>query len=307
MNTTRRVLLAGASGLLGRALATRLNAEGWDVRRLVRRPAAGPGEFPWDPARGEVPAAALADVTAVVNLAGENIAAGRWTEARRRLLRSSRIDPTRALARAIIGMPRPPEVFACASAVGFYGDRGNLVLGEDASRGDGFLAELTAEWEHAGAEVTAAGVRWAGLRLGVVLSPEGGALARLLPVFRLGLGGRLASGRQWMSWISREDAAAAFVHVLGTPACRGPLNACAPGPVTNADFTRILGFVLRRPVVFPVPALALRLAFGRMAEETLLASTRAVPRALAASGFRFGQPGLEAALRHELARPRAGS
>lgn len=307
MNTPRRVLLAGASGLLGRALAARLNAEGWHVRRLVRRPAAGPDEFTWDPAHGEVPAAALADVTAVINLAGENIAAGRWTEARRRLLRSSRLDPTHALARAIAGMPHPPEVFACASAVGFYGDRGNLVLGEDASRGEGFLAELTAEWEQAGAAVTAVGVRWAALRLGVVLSPEGGALARLLPVFRLGLGGRLASGRQWMSWISREDAVAAFVHVLASPACRGPLNACAPGPVTNADFTRILGFVLRRPVVFPVPALALRLVFGRMAEETLLASTRALPRALAASGFRFGQPGLEAALRQELARPRAGS
>ncbi len=307
MNTTRRVLLAGASGLLGRALAHRLNAEGWDVRRLVRRPVAAPGEFTWDPACGEVPPAALAGVSAVINLAGENIAAGRWTAARRRLLRSSRIDPTRALARAIAAMPQPPEVFACASAVGFYGDRGNSILGEDAPRGDGFLAELTADWEQAGAEVTAVGVRWAALRLGVVLSPEGGALARLLPVFRLGLGGRLAAGRQWMSWISREDAAAAFVHVLATPACRGPLNVCSPGPVTNADFTRVLGFVLRRPVVFPVPALALRLVFGRMAEETLLASTRAVPRALAATGFRFGQPGLEAALRQELGRPRAGS
>jgi uncharacterized protein (TIGR01777 family) len=254
-----------------------------------------------------VPAAALAGVTAVINLAGENIAAGRWTEPRCRLLRSSRLEPTRALARAICGMQRPPEVFACASAVGFYGDRGDLALGEDASRGEGFLAELTAEWEQAGAVVEGSGVRWAALRLGVVLSPEGGALARLLPIFRFGLGGRLATGKQWMSWISREDAAAAFVHVLGTPDCRGPLNVCAPGPVTNADFTRILGFVLRRPVVFPVPAFALRLAFGRMAEETLLASTRAIPRALAATGFRFGQPGLEGALRQELGRPRAGS
>jgi hypothetical protein len=204
-------------------------------------------------------------------------------------------------------MPRPPEVFACASAVGFYGDRGDVALAEDAARGDGFLAELTAEWEEAGAAVGAAGVRWVALRLGVILSPDGGALARLLPVFRLGLGGRLASGSQWMSWISREDAVAAFVHVLATPACRGPLNACSPGPVTNADFTRVLGFVLRRPVAFPVPAFVLRLAFGQMAEETLLASTRAIPRGLAASGFRFGQPGLEAALRHELGRPRAGS
>jgi len=277
------------------------------VRRLVRRPAAAPGEFTWDPARGEVPAAALAGATGVINLSGENIAAGRWTESRRGLLRSSRIDPTRTLARAIAAMPRPPAVLACASAVGFYGDRGNLIVGEDASRGEGFLAELTAEWEQVGAVVEAAGVRWAALRLGVVLSPEGGALARLLPVFRLGLGGRLAAGKQWMSWISREDAAAAFVHVLATPACRGPLNACSPGPVTNADFTRILGFVIRRPTMFPVPAFALRLVFGRMAEETLLASTRAVPRALEATGFRFGQPGLEPALRRELGRPKAGS
>lgn len=277
------------------------------MRRLVRRPAAAPGEFTWDPARGEVPAAALAGATGVINLSGENIAAGRWTESRRGLLRSSRIDPTRTLARAIAAMPRPPAVLACASAVGFYGDRGNLIVGEDASRGEGFLAELTAEWEQVGAVVEAAGVRWAALRLGVVLSPEGGALARLLPVFRLGLGGRLAAGKQWMSWISREDAAAAFVHVLATPACRGPLNACSPGPVTNADFTRILGFVIRRPTMFPVPAFALRLVFGRMAEETLLASTRAVPRALEATGFRFGQPGLEPALRRELGRPKAGS
>lgn len=307
MTTARIVLLAGASGLLGRALATRLNAEGWEVRRLVRRAVSSAGEFTWDPAQGEVPAAALEGTTAVVNLAGENIAAGRWTAARRRALRSSRIDPTRALARAIARMARPPAVFACASAVGFYGHRGDVAVAEDAPRGEGFLAELTAEWEAAGAAVEAAGVRWVALRLGVILSPDGGALARLLPVFRLGLGGRLASGRQWMSWISREDAAAAFVHVLATPACRGPLNACSPGPVTNADFTRVLGFVLRRPVVFPVPAFALRLAFGQMAQETLLASTRAIPRGLAATGFRFGQPGLEAALRHELGRPRAGS
>ncbi|MFZ9837098.1 MAG: TIGR01777 family oxidoreductase [Opitutaceae bacterium] len=307
MNTVRTVLLAGASGLLGRALATRLQAEGWEVRRLVRRPATAPGEFTWDPARGEVPAAALAGATAVINLAGENIAAGRWTAARRRALRSSRIDPTRTLALALATMSRPPEVFACASAVGFYGHRGDVAVAEDAARGEGFLAELTAEWEAAGAGVESAGVRWVALRLGVILSPEGGALARLLPVFRLGLGGRLASGRQWMSWISREDAVAAFLHVLATPACRGPLNACSPGPVTNADFTRVLGFVLRRPVVFPVPAFALRLAFGQMAQETLLASTRAIPRGLAATGFRFGQPGLEAALRHELGRPRAGS
>jgi len=307
MNHARTVVLAGASGLLGGALAFRLREEGWEVRRLVRRPAAAPGEFTWDPARGEVPAAALAGATGVINLSGENIAAGRWTESRRGLLRSSRIDPTRTLARAIAAMPRPPAVLACASAVGFYGDRGNVIAGEDAACGEGFLAELTAEWEEAGAVVEAAGVRWAALRLGVVLSPEGGALARLLPVFRLGIGGRLGSGKQWMSWISREDAAAAFVHVLATPACRGPLNTCSPSPVTNADFTRILGFVIRRPTMFPVPAFALRLVFGRMAEETLLASTRAVPQALEATGFRFGQPGLEPALRRELGRPKAGS
>lgn len=301
-NVPRRVVvLAGASGLVGTRVAERLRADGWEVRRLVRRAPAHPGEHAWDPARGVVAADALAGAAAVVNLAGENIAGGRWTKARRHALRASRLDPTRTLVRAIAGSAAPPAVYVGASAVGFYGARGEEVLDEAAARGAGFLADLTAAWEEAAAPLDRGETRRVALRLGVVLSPAGGALARLLPLFRLGLGGRVGHGRQWMSWIGLEDATAAFLHAINQAACRGPLNAVSPAPVTNGEFTRVLARVLRRPALLPVPASGLRLAFGAMAEETLLASTRAVPRALEQTGFVFHHPGLEDALRHELA------
>ncbi len=296
----RRLLIAGASGLIGRALTVQLARDGHEVWTLVRRAPAGPREIRWDPAAGELDPTAIAGVDGIVNLAGENIAAGRWTAARRTAILRSRVEATRTLVLALQRVPRPPEVFVSASAVGFYGDRGDELLAEDAAIGQGFLSEVCLAWETHAEGAARAGVRTVLLRFGVVLAAEGGALAKMLPVFRAGLGGRVGSGRQWMSWVGREDALRVVGHALADPRCRGPVNVVAPAAVTNAEFTAELARVLRRPAVLPVPAAALRLLFGAMAEGTLLASTRAEPRALRRSGFEFRHPTLEAALRHEL-------
>jgi uncharacterized protein (TIGR01777 family) len=298
----RRVLIAGASGLLGRALAAFLETQGHAVLRLVRRPARTADEVAWNPAAGELALAALEGVDAVVNLSGENVGAGRWTAARRSAILRSRVDATRTLVVALQQLARKPEVFVSASAVGFYGDRGDEVLAENAAIGHGFLPEVCLAWETHAEGAVRAGIRTVVLRLGVVLTPAGGALAKMLPPFRLGLGGRLGSGRQWMSWVGREDAIGAIYHAIVEPQAHGPMNLVAPESVTNADFTQTLGRVLNRPVIMPVPALALRALFGEMADGTLLASTRAEPRQLVASGYRFRQPTLEATLRHELGR-----
>lgn len=294
-----RVLLAGASGLVGSALAAFLQTQGHTLVRLVRRAARGPDEFAWDPAAGHLPEAALVGVDAVVNLGGTNIGAGRWTSARREAIRRSRLEATRTLAAALSRSARPPAVFVSASAVGLYGDRGDAALDESAGVGAGFLAEVCRDWELAAGAVPA-GVRVVSLRFGVVLSPAGGALAKLLPVFRAGLGGPVGSGRQWMSWISIDDALGAIRHVLLDPRCVGPVNAVSPGAVTNAEFSATLGRVLVRPSWMPVPAWALRVLFGQMADETLLASTRAVPGRLEATGYRFRHAALPQALRHVL-------
>lgn len=293
-----RILLAGASGLIGGALVPALRAAGHEPVRLVRRPAAAPDEIVWDPARGEVDWPKLGAIDAIVNLAGENVGASRWTAARRESIFRSRVDATRTLVALIAKLPRKPAVFISASAVGFYGDRGDERLDERAPIGRGFLPEVCLAWETHAEGAARAGVRTVLLRFGVVLANGGGALAKMLPVFRLGLGGRLGSGRQWMSWIALTDAVGAVQHALATAELSGPVNVVAPGEVTNAEFTAALGRVLGRPTVFPVPAFALRLAVGQgMADEALLASTRAVPAKLAASGFVFRQGELEPALR----------
>ena len=296
----RLVLVAGASGLLGSALVGLLQTQGHRVLRLVRREPVGPDEIRWDPARGDLPPAAIAGVDAVVNLSGENVGAGRWSAARREAILRSRVEATRTLVAAIKAAPRPPEAFVSASAVGFYGERGDEVLSETSAIGHGFLPEVCLAWETHAEVAARAGVRTALLRFGVVLTPAGGALAKMLPIFRLGLGGRVGSGRQWMSWISREDAVGAVHHAIMSAGCRGPINVCAPEAVTNAAFTRELARALGRPAFLPVPAPALRVLFGRMADETLLASTRAEPAALLHSGYVFRQPTLGGCLRHEL-------
>lgn len=299
----RRIVVAGASGLLGTALVHFLLTQGHEVVRLVRRGPAGPGEALWDPARGELAPSVVSGADAVVNLSGENVGAGRWSVARRDAILRSRVDATRTLVSAIKAAQQPPEVFVSASAVGFYGERGDEVLTEISSIGSGFLPEVCLAWETHADVAARAGVRTVLLRFGVVLSPAGGALAKMLPVFRLAAGGRVGSGRQWMSWIGREDAIGAVYHAIMSSS-RGPVNVCAPGAVTNSGFTQALAAVLGRPAVFPVPAPVLRLVFGQMADETLLASTRAKPAALLDSGYVFRHPDLGACLRHELGAAR---
>jgi uncharacterized protein (TIGR01777 family) len=299
------VAVSGASGLIGSALARRLAAEGHRVTALVRR-APGPGEISWDPAGGRLDPEDLEDLDAVVHLAGENVGA-RWTAGRKARIRSSRVGGTRLLSEALAVASKRPAVLVSASAIGIYGNRGDEILDEQSLLGDtghDFLAAVGQEWEAAADPARTAGIRVVHPRFGVVLSREGGALSKMLLPFRLGLGGRLGSGSQWMSWISIDDAVSAILHLLGTDALLGPVNVTAPEPVRNRDFTRVLGRVLSRPAPFPVPSVALRLALGEMADGTLLSSARVLPRRLLAAAFRFTHPDLESALRHVLGRYR---
>jgi uncharacterized protein (TIGR01777 family) len=295
-----RVVVTGASGLVGRALAAFLATGGHTVLAVVRR-RAGPGEIAWNGV-DQIDAAALEGADAVIHLAGENIAGGRWTRGRRRRIRESRLAGTSLIARTIASLRRPPRVLVAASAIGIYGDRGDAIVDDDSPPGapGRFLADLCREWEAASEPVRRAGIRVCLPRFGAVLSPAGGALGKMLPLFRVGLGGPLGGGRQWMAWLSVEDAIGAVHHALFTDKIEGPFNATAPAPVTNAEFTRTLGRVLHRPAVLPVPAAALRLVFGTMADETILASARVVPGRLLASGYAFRHPVLEDALRFEL-------
>lgn len=296
-----RVLVTGSSGLIGQALVRRLAGAGHEAVRLVRtEPAEGEAAVAWDPQAGTLDPAALEGFDAVVHLAGENIGAGRWTAARKARIRGSRVRGTGLLCAALAGLDRKPKVLAAASAVGIYGHRGDEELDEESPPGDGFLPELCRAWEKAAEPAAQAGIRVVNLRMGLVLAREGGALARMLPLFRLGLGGRLGSGAQWMSWITLDDVTAAIAHVLGAEALSGPVNLTAPRPATNRDFTKALARVLRRPAVLPAPAFALRLALGEMADALLLASARVLPRRLAQSGFQFADPLLEPALRRLL-------
>jgi uncharacterized protein (TIGR01777 family) len=297
-----KVAVTGASGLVGSALVPSLAAAGHEVLRLVRREARSKDEIRWDPEKGEIDSGRLEGVQAVVHLAGENLAEGRWTEAKKGRLRTSRVAPTRVLAGTLARLEARPSVLLSASAIGYYGDRGDVWLDEAASPSDDFLGRLCVEWEGATAPAAAAGVRVVLLRSGVVLSPEGGALRKLLLPFRLGIGGPLSKGSQYMSWIGIDDLVGAIGHALGTQALVGPVNAVSPAPVTNAEFTRVLGRVLGRPTVARVPALALRIAVGEMADAALLASTRVRPARLLESGYRFRHPDLEGALRHLLGR-----
>lgn len=290
------VLVSGASGLVGSALVPHLRAAGHEVRRLVRRQPLSPDEVMWQPDGGQFDPAALHGMEAVVHLGGENIASGRWTAARKARIRASRVESTRLLAGAIGRAAQPPRVFACASAVGIYGSRGGETLTEECAPGAGFLAEVARDWEEATRPAHAAGARVVCLRFGVVLSRSGGALAKMLPVFRLGMGGRVGHGRQYWSWITREDAVRAIEFALTNPALFGPVNVVAPQPVTNAEFTATLANALRRPALFPLPAFAARLALGEMADETLLASARVEPVKLRQAGFRFRHDTLKAAL-----------
>ena len=298
-----RVAITGASGLIGRGLGAFLTSGGHTVLRLVRRQP-GKGEIGWDPIAGRIDAAGLEGCDAVVHLAGENVASGRWTQARRRRIRESRCRGTALLADAIAGLERKPRVLLSATAIGIYGSRGDEVLTEESAAAPSgrFLADICRDWEAATEPARRAGVRVGLPRLGLVLSPAGGALRKILPVFRAGAGGPVGSGRQWMSWISLEDVIGALHHALFTDGLQGPFSVVGPAPVTNAEFTSTLGRVLGRPTVLHAPAIGLRLIFGEMADETILASLRVLPDRLVASGYAFHHSTLESALRFELGR-----
>jgi uncharacterized protein (TIGR01777 family) len=297
-----KVALSGAGGLVGTNLAAFLTTGGHEVLRLVRGEAAAEGEIAWQPESGLVSPASAPAVDAVIHLAGENIADGRWTTERKRRIRDSRVEGTRRLVRSLAEMPGPPSTFVCASAIGFYGSRGDELLDETSDPGGGFLAEVCREWEAAAEEATELGMRVASLRFGVILTPAGGALAKMLPPFRLGAGGRLGDGRQYMSWISIDDTVGAIHQALMDDRLRGPVNVVAPRAVTNREFTAALGRVLRRPTIFPVPAFGARALFGEMADEMLLSSTRVRPGRLEQVGFTFADPELEPALAHLLGK-----
>ena len=292
-----RIAITGASGLIGRRLLKDLAAAGHSLHVLSRH--AGTNLPPgvrlsvWDATRGEPPADALRDVDAVVHLAGEPVAQ-RWTAHARQVIRESRVTGTRNLVEALARLPRKPEVLVCASAVGYYGDRGDEILNESSSPGTDYLARLCVDWEKEAQAAEASGIRVVRVRTGLVLDARGGALPRMLPPFRLGLGGKLGSGRHWMSWIHLEDLAALFQFALANP-ISGPVNGVAPNPVVNAGFTRALAAAVHRPAIFPVPAFALRLLFGEMS-GILLASQRALPQAAERAGFRFRYPELAPAL-----------
>jgi uncharacterized protein len=281
--------------LIGSALIPDLESRGSEVIRLVRRAANRPNELQWDPMSGISPRR-VSGFDVVIHLSGESVA-GRWNAEKKSRIRESRVVSTKNLAQALAGTEHKPQVFICASAIGVYGSRGDEVLAEDSPSGSGFLAEVSREWESATAPAGNAGIRVVNLRIGIVLAHNGGALKAMLLPFRLGLGGRIGSGRQLWSWIHMDDLVAAVWHIVQTKTARGPVNLTAPNPLTNAEFTEALARVLHRPAIFPVPRFAARLALGEFADEGLLASARVVPRKLLESGFEFKYPGLSDALR----------
>jgi len=290
-----RILVSGVSGPIGTALLASFEPQSTQIVRLVRGRAQNAAQVSWDPLSPVSPAA-VSGFDAVVHLAGESVV-GRWTEEKKKAIRESRVQGTRNLATALAQSEAKPRVLVCASAVGFYGNRGDELLREESRGGQGFLPEVCREWEDASRIAAEAGIRTVNIRIGLVLSPKGGALGNMLKPFKLGLGGRIGSGQQWWSWIHVDDIVGGIHHAIGTETLSGPVNLVAPNPVRNAEFTKLLASVLGRPAFFPVPEFALRLAFGKMAaEELLLASQRVEPGKLGASGYAFRFRELRAAL-----------
>jgi len=294
------ILVSGSSGLIGQALMPVLASGGHRVSCLVRfKPRGGERVVYWNPAGGEIDATTLEGLDAVVHLAGEPVT-GRWTAAKKRAIRESRVEGTRLLCEALARLSHRPRTLIAASASGYYGDRGNEVLREESDAGASFLSQVCQEWEAATRPAVESGIRVVNLRIGFVLSRAGGGLAKMLPAFKLGAGGRIGSGRQYVSWIGIDDLVQIILFATTTEAVKGPANAAAPNPVTNLDFTKTLGRILGRPTIFSVPSFAVRLAFGEMGEELLLASTRMESARLLSAGYQFRFPELEGALRHLL-------
>ncbi len=293
-----KVLVSGSTGLVGETLLPFLTTGGHQVTRIVR--STSPPGVQWDPAEGTIDAAKLEGYDAVVHLSGENIAGGRWTEEKKKRIRDSRVNGTRLLAENLAKLSNPPKVLVCASAIGYYGDRGDEIMTEDSAAGEGFLSDVCVEWERSADAARAAGIRVVHLRFGVILAEQGGALATMLMPFKLGVGGVVGSGDQYMSWVALDDVVGMIHHAIMNESVEGPVNAVAPNPVTNREYTKTLGKVLGRPTILPIPAFGARLVFGEMGDALLLASTRVVPRNLEAKGYQFRHPELEGALRHIL-------
>jgi uncharacterized protein len=292
-----KILVSGVSGPIGAALLPSLKARGYEITRLVRGPATGKDQISWDPGRPIAPEA-VSGFDAVVHLAGESIV-GRWTDEKKRKIRESRVAGTSTLAQALAQAQAKPQVFVCSSAIGYYGDRGNEILNEQSAPGTGFLPDVCREWESATQAAVRAEIRTVQMRTGVVLSPKGGALEKMLTPFEIGVGGKIGNGQQWMSWIDVQDMVGAIHHILDSK-LQGPVNMVAPNPVTNAEFTKTLASVLSRPAIFPVSAFVVKLAFGEMGETVLLGSQRVEPGQLVSSGYSFRFRTLRASLENIL-------
>jgi uncharacterized protein len=299
-----KMLITGSTGLIGSSLVPFLTTGGHSVTRLKRdKSKIGENDLYWNPEKGEIDTSKLEGFDAVVHLSGENVA-GRWTDQKKAQIEHSRVQSTRFLCNILSKLKKKPGVLVCASAIGFYGDCGDEILTEDSQAGKGFLPEVSKKWEAATTVAGKAGIRVVNLRLGVVLSPRGGALEKMLFPFRMGLGGKIGSGRQWMSWISIHDVIGAIYHAINEDSFAGPVNAVSPNPVTNLEFTNTLGNVLNRPTFLKIPALLLRTLFGEMADETLLSSARVIPSKLLSTGYEFQFNDLEASLRNLLGKPK---
>ncbi len=297
-----KVLLTGSTGLVGSALLSQLRSNGDQVDILVRRTALNGHDIQWNPATGELHQETLEGYDAVVHLAGEGIADGRWTQQKMDRIRESRVQGTDLLCRSLASLKHKPQVLICASAVGYYGDSGEQVLTENSPAGTGFLAEVCQAWEQACTPAKEAGIRVVNMRIGVVLSAQGGALAKMLLPFQLGVGGKIGDGKQWMSWIELSDLVGSICHAIQDETIEGQVNAVSPQPVTNYEYTKTLGSVISRPTLLPLPAIGARLVLGKMADELLLSSMRVEPQVLLKSGYKFKHPNLEGALRAALER-----
>jgi uncharacterized protein (TIGR01777 family) len=306
MLTPMRILVSGSHGLVGKALIRPLTADGHDIVRLVRNKPAGAAELEWHPNEGRIDAAALEGLDAVVHLAGESIASGRWSDEKKRAIRDSRVKGTVLLSDALARLSRPPSLFVSASAIGYYGDRGDELLTETSAPGKDFLSSVCVEWEQATSPAVEKGIRTVHARFGIILDANEGALAKMLMPFRMGVGGRIGNGKQWMSWIAIEDVVNGLKFLIEDRSISGPVNFVAPNAVTNAEFTKALGRVLSKPKLFPVPAFGAGLAFGEMADALLLSSQRVKPAILAERGFKFAQPTLDQALREILTTDKRG-
>ena len=303
MHTTKKILISGSHGLVGSALINLLTAEQHEVVRLVRDARPASTEIEWHPEKGLIDKERLEErFDAVVHLAGENIAAGRWTDAKKRAILESRVKGTALLSETLATLRNPPAVFVSASAIGYYGDRGGEQLTERSAPGTGFLADVCREWEKATEPAKEKGIRTIHARFGIILGAGGGALKQMLTPFRMGIGGRIGNGKQWMSWIALDDVVSAIRFTIYDNIANGPVNFTSPFPVTNAEFTKTLGSVLRRPTLFPIPAFGVRLAFGEMGDALLLSSQRVEPGVLQGRGYSFQLPRLELALRKLLHR-----